>query len=71
WSLYEQSGTRMMMMASDFYHALHITQLRVLYILTGESQFRDVADRWDSYRSSAWKRKLAFAYKAVFKLFYY
>ena len=31
WSLYEQSGTRLPMVASRFYHQLHIVQLRVMY----------------------------------------
>ena len=30
WSLYEQSGTRLRMMASHFYHRLHIVQLKVM-----------------------------------------
>ena len=30
WSLYEQSGTRLKMLASPFYHQLHIVQLRVM-----------------------------------------
>src|SRR5262249_926149 len=30
WSLYEQSGTKLPMIASPFYHALHIVQLRVM-----------------------------------------
>ena len=34
WSLYEQSGTRLPMVASRFYHRLHIVQLRVMHHLT-------------------------------------
>jgi hypothetical protein len=33
WSLYEQSGTRLPMVASLFYHHLHIVQLRVMHRL--------------------------------------
>ena len=36
WSLYEQSGTRLPMVASPFYHQLHIVQLRIMHRLTGE-----------------------------------
>ena len=71
WSLYEQSGTRMKMMASPFYHSLHIVQLRVMHAVTGEQLFRQYADRWDEYRGSWFKRKRALTYKAIFKLLYY
>jgi heparosan-N-sulfate-glucuronate 5-epimerase len=71
WSLYEQAGTRMKMLASPFYHRLHIVQLRVLHRLTGDAVFARFADRWDGYRRSALKRNLAWAYKALFKMLYY
>jgi len=47
WSLYEQSGTRLKMVASPFYHRLHIVQLRVMHRLTGEDQFARFAERRD------------------------
>ncbi|MDA2936708.1 D-glucuronyl C5-epimerase family protein [Acidobacteria bacterium AH-259-A15] len=71
WSLYEQSGTRMKMLASPFYHHLHIAQLRVMHKLTGESIFADYGRQWELYRHSRAKRTLALAYKALFKLLYY
>ena len=71
WSLYEQSGTRMKMLASPFYHRLHIVQLQVMHKITSESLFGDYAHRWEAYRSSQVNRKLALAYKAMFKLVYY
>jgi heparosan-N-sulfate-glucuronate 5-epimerase len=71
WSLYEQSGTRLKMMASPFYHKLHVTQLQVLHKLTGEELFRRYSDRWARYRSNPVNRHLALAYKALFKLLYY
>lgn len=71
WSLYEQSGTRMKMLASPFYHSLHIVQLRVMYRLTGEALFSERADRWDAYRRSWLKRNRALLYKATFKVLYY
>jgi heparosan-N-sulfate-glucuronate 5-epimerase len=71
WSLYEQSGTKLPMIASPFYHALHIVQLRVMRRLTGEAVFSETADRWESYAASWWKRKRALAHKIVFKLCYY
>lgn len=71
WSLYEQSGTWLKMMASPFYHRLHIVQLEILYRLTGREIFRQFAMRWDGYRKSRLKRAKALLYKAVFKLCYY
>ena len=71
WSLYEQSGTAMQMLASAFYHSLHIVQLRVTYRLTNEPIFARYADKWNEYRNNVLNRNLALAYKAVFKLFYY
>jgi hypothetical protein len=71
WSLYERSGTRLPMVASPFYHQLHIVQLRVMHRVTGEEKFAEVADRWDTYARSRAKRTRALCYKSVFKLCYY
>ena len=71
WSLYEQSGTRLPMVASSFYHRLHIVQLRVMRRLTGEAKFAEVADRWEGYMRSRFNRNRALACKAAFKLSYY
>ncbi len=71
WSLYEQSGTRLPMVASNFYHRLHIVQLRVMHRLTGEEKFVEVADRWERYTHSRLNRARALMYKAAFKLSYY
>jgi hypothetical protein len=71
WSLYEQSNTRLKMLASPFYHNLHIVQLRILYRLTGEGIFRRYAEKWEEYRQSTLKRTAALFYKVIFKLCYY
>ena len=71
WSLYEQSGTRLPMVASRFYHQLHIVQLRVMHRLTGEEAFARVADRWENYARSRTKRTRALCYKSAFNLCYY
>lgn len=71
WSLYEQSGTRMKMLASPFYHQLHIVQLEVLYRLTGQDVFKRFAIRWHGYQRSRSRRTAALSYKIVFKLCYY
>lgn len=71
WSLYEHSGTWMRMLASAFYHRLHVVQLRVMHRLTAEPLFAETADRWERYGSSRWNRARAGLQKALFKLFYY
>ena len=71
WSLYEQSGTKLPMLASGFYHALHISQLRVTARLLGLPELARVADRWDDYASRPSCAHRALAYKAVFKVLYY
>lgn len=71
WSLYEQSGIRMKMLASPFYHSLHIIQLRILHALTGMEIFNHYAHTWDGYRQNPTKRLRALAHKSLFKLRYY
>lgn len=71
WSLYEHSGTQLKMIASPFYHRLHIVQLRAMQRLTGEALFGDYADRWERYRLSRTRRTAAILYKSAFKLCYY
>jgi hypothetical protein len=71
WSMYEQSGTRMKMLASPFYHYLHIVQLKILYRLTGREIFCRFAERWEEYRQSWIKRIVALLFKTTFKLCYY
>ena len=71
WSLYEQSGTRLPMVASNFYHRLHIVQLRVMHCLTGEELFATTANRWETYMHSRANRRRALTYKVAFKLCHY
>jgi heparosan-N-sulfate-glucuronate 5-epimerase len=71
WSLYEQSGTLLPMVASPFYHRLHVVQLRVMHRLTGDEIFARYADRWEAYARSRAKRTCALCYKSAFKLGYY
>ena len=71
WSLYEQSCTRLPMVASAFYHQLHIVQLRIMHRLTGETAFAQMADRWANYARNPLHRAQALCYKAAFKLCYY
>ncbi|MCL0028534.1 D-glucuronyl C5-epimerase family protein [Dehalococcoidia bacterium] len=71
WSLYEQSGTRLRMLASPFYHRLHIVQLKVMFRLTGLDIFSHYAQRWEGFQKSTPKRVRALVHKALFKFVYY
>ncbi len=71
WSLYELSGTRLPMVASPFYHQLHVAQLRLMFRLTGDEIFSRYAERWETYARSRTKRTRALCYKGAFKLCYY
>ena len=71
WSLYEQSGTRLPMVASRFYHQLHVAQLRLMHRLSGDQLFLQYADRSEKYARSRTKRTRALCYKGAFKLCYY
>jgi heparosan-N-sulfate-glucuronate 5-epimerase len=71
WSLYEQSGAHLPMIASAFYHRLHIVQLHIMHLLTGDELFAEYANRWEAYTHSRMRRMRAFCYKAAFKLLYY
>ncbi len=71
WSLYELSQTPPKMLASPFYHRLHIVQLRVMATLTGDKRFEDFAERWEGYASRRSNRARALAEKSIFKLLHY
>jgi heparosan-N-sulfate-glucuronate 5-epimerase len=71
WSRYELSGTLLPMIASPFYHRLHVTQLRVMHRITSEKTFAQYAERWESFAQSRSKRSRALFYKGAFKLCYY
>lgn len=71
WSLYEQSGTKIKMLASPFYHSLHIVPLRILYKMTVEPIFKEYAEKWKKYKQNWFYRNLALIYKIIFKIFYY
>lgn len=72
WSLYElpvHGGAPML--ASPYYHRLHIVQLRVLARMTGRAVFNATADRWARYDATRRFRARAVAHKAWFKLWRY
>ncbi len=71
WSLYEQSGTRLKMLASPFYHRLHISQLHITARLFDLPEMERWARRWQAYDDSTLCAKRALMNKAVFKVLYY
>ena len=71
WSLYEQSGLRLPMLASPFYHDLHIVQLGIMHKLTGKSVYETYQKRWIAYCENAFNRKRAYFMKALFKVLHY
>lgn len=64
WSKYEERK----MIASPFYHSLHIAQLNVMFDLTGDEIYKRYAVRWTEYQNSFFMPKFAFARKALQKI---
>ena len=72
WSLYElPSGAAPAMLASPFYHRLHIAQLKALGRMTADPVFERTAERWQAYEDNFGCRARALFGKALFKLRYY
>jgi heparosan-N-sulfate-glucuronate 5-epimerase len=71
WSLYEQSGTRLPMLASPFYHELHVNQLAITARLLDRPGLAEWSAHWAGYARNPWCRRRAFAQKALFKALYY
>jgi heparosan-N-sulfate-glucuronate 5-epimerase len=71
WSLYETPIDGRRMLASPYYHRLHITQLQVMHRLTGLDTFAAFSERFASYARNRAHRARAVAEKAWFKLRHY
>ena len=71
WSLYEMPHAGKRMLASHYYHTLHITQLRVLHRLTESREFADRADAFEHQLLKRRYRLQALIEKAIFKLRHY
>lgn len=65
WSKYDIDN----MIASPFYHELHIAQLEVLYDLTGIKDFKGYSLKWEDYRKSKSNYFHALMSKAIQKVF--
>ena len=59
------------MLASPFYHRLHIVQLRVMSQLTGDARFAGFAEKWEAYAQRPGNRTRALIQKSIFKLLHY
>ena len=64
WSKYDLGG----MMASPFYHNLHIAQMQAMYELTREEIFDQYAKHWAKQQKNPFCKSLAFVKKAIQKL---
>ncbi|MBI2632908.1 MAG: hypothetical protein HYW78_00770 [Parcubacteria group bacterium] len=72
WSLYQLKHKKLLrMLASPFYHRLHIIQLKILYKMTSAQLFLEYAERWKRYQKNIFNRTYALLYKSIFKLIYY
>lgn len=71
WSLYELPAGGPPMLASPYYHRLHIVQLRVMHRLTGNEVFHRYAERWAGFMSNPRLRTQALLRKIWFKLRHY
>ncbi|KKR89138.1 MAG: D-glucuronyl C5-epimerase [Candidatus Wolfebacteria bacterium GW2011_GWA1_44_24] len=71
WSLYDLSKQFLKMIASPFYHDLHIVQLKIMHLISKEDIFDSYRTKFQGYKNNRIKRKFAFIYKAIFKIFYF
>ena len=71
WSLYERSETLLPRVASRFYHELHISQMRVMFCMTGAEVFAHTAERWREYMASRLNRTRALGYRVAFECCYH
>jgi heparosan-N-sulfate-glucuronate 5-epimerase len=71
WSRYDLSPTAIPMIASPFYHRLHIVQLRITHRLAPRPVLFEYAERWARFERNRWSRGRALAEKAFFKMAYF
>lgn len=64
WSKYDTDKR----IASEFYHKLHIAQLKTMYDLFGDDIYMQYSKRWQSFALSRAKKTRAFIVKAIQKV---
>lgn len=65
WSMYSLDG----LIASPFYHNLHIAQMQAMYQLTGNSIFDKYAKQWTRQQKNILCKGMAFIKKSLQKIF--
>lgn len=70
WSRYDLFPSRLINVASPFYHQLHIAQLEALWFICRLPEFRAVALRWRSYQRSRPSVVRATLLKGLYKVVY-
>jgi heparosan-N-sulfate-glucuronate 5-epimerase len=68
WSLYDLVPGRLENVASSFYHALHIDQLRAMQLIAARPEVDAATERFVGYQRSRLRRWSAFSRKVVFRL---
>ena len=71
WSRYDLSKQAMAMLASPFYHRLHLVQLKIMADLTKQEIFGEYHKKWQAYQKNPFYCLISFIYKMVFKLIYF
>lgn len=71
WSKYELSNKPIPMIASLFYHKLHIVQLEIMYELTNKEIFNHYSLKWQKQIQNKLFRSIALVHKSIFKVLYY
>jgi heparosan-N-sulfate-glucuronate 5-epimerase len=67
WSLYDLQPRRPVNLASPWYHALHLAQLRTLALLAPHPELERIAARFERYAASSGRTAAALAHKAAFR----
>ena len=71
WSKYELSNKPIPMIASHFYHKLHIAQLEIMFSLTGTDIYEFYAKKWNKQLQNSFFKFFAIIHKSIFKVLYY
>lgn len=64
WSVYNENG----LIASPFYHNLHIAQMQAMFQVTGEPIFEEYAKRWGRQQKNPFSKGMAFVRKSFQKI---
>ncbi len=71
WSKYELSNKSIPMIASPFYHKLHIIQLDIMYRLTKKNIFYNYQKKWITQQKNSIYKFMSIVHKSIFKVLYY